>query len=80
MTGLVANMEKSTMFLAGVQWSAMVYHAWKARNWTIFKGKTVNTELVLTQIKEETIERIGIAQLSKKARRCQNIIQRITCN
>lgn len=28
-------------------WSAFIYHTWRARNWAIFKKRSVNIELVV---------------------------------
>lgn len=60
--------------------SAIMYHAWRTKNSKICKGINIHTEIVVTQIKRETIERIEIVQLSKKAGRCQSMIQKLICN
>ncbi|KAH0769592.1 hypothetical protein KY290_013573 [Solanum tuberosum] len=36
-------------------WGAMIYHTWRARNWKLFKGRTVHTNSVIKQIKEEIV-------------------------
>lgn len=38
-------------------WGAMVYHTWRARNWKIYTGVNVQNEQVITQIKQEFIDR-----------------------
>lgn len=58
-------------------YSAILYHAWKVRNWKIHRGITVNIIFIVTQIKLEIKERIEMLQSSKKADRCRNFLQAI---
>ncbi|XP_060210228.1 uncharacterized protein LOC132637097 [Lycium barbarum] len=60
-------------------WGALIYYTWQARNWKIFKEENVNKEFVTVQIQKEVRERLGMLNCSKRARRCQVLIQRL-CN
>lgn len=59
---------------------AILYHSWKARNWNKVKGKNVQIEEGVRQIKKEIIERIYLLNNSKKAHNCRDFIQNIICN
>ena len=39
---------------------AMIYHVWRARNWKLFKGITINTDMSVTQIKKEFVDRLEV--------------------
>lgn len=54
------------------------YHTWKARNWKIFKGVTVNTNAIVDQIKKETIERFSSINMSRKTSRVREFLRGIT--
>ncbi|KAK4717695.1 hypothetical protein R3W88_016033 [Solanum pinnatisectum] len=59
---------------------AVLYHTWRARNWTKFKGRNVHTEEVVLQIKKEVIERLSLLNKSKKPHKCRDFIQHLLCN
>ncbi|KAG5592207.1 hypothetical protein H5410_042721 [Solanum commersonii] len=55
-------------------WRAMVYLTWRVRNWKIYRGVNVQNEQVITQIKQEFIDRTDRLQESKKLYKCRNFI------
>lgn len=55
-------------------WGAMIYHTWRARNWKLFKGRTVHTNSVIKQIKKEMLQRLTIPYLYKKLQRCRDLM------
>ncbi|KAK6798204.1 hypothetical protein RDI58_005906 [Solanum bulbocastanum] len=54
-------------------WGTVIYHAWTARNWQIFRGTLVYTDAATVQIKKEVIERLDLLKGSKKASKCHSI-------
>ncbi|KAK4730417.1 hypothetical protein R3W88_023405 [Solanum pinnatisectum] len=50
-------------------WSAIVYHTWRARNWKLYRGTIVNSEIVVAQIKIEFTKGMTLFKGSKKAHR-----------
>lgn len=61
-------------------WGAIVYHAWRARNWKVFKGINVHTSEVVTQIRKELVGRVKLHKSSKKARSCRGLYSKFLCN
>jgi len=58
---------------------AIIYHTWRARNWRRYKGKCVQTDEAIAQIKKEIRERLQLLSSSKKAIKCRNFIQHLMC-
>lgn len=54
-------------------WGTVIYHAWTARNWQIFRGTLVYTDAAIVQIKKEVIERLDLLKGSRKASKCHSI-------
>lgn len=52
-------------------------HIWRARNWRIFRGHTVQKELAIAQIKTERIEKFNKSRKMNSSRR---FVQRLLCN
>ncbi|KAG5623652.1 hypothetical protein H5410_008870 [Solanum commersonii] len=44
-------------------WGTVIYHAWTARNWQIFRGTLVYTDAAIVQIKKEVIERLDLLKV-----------------
>lgn len=64
--------------LAAALYGALIYYAWQARNWRVYRGLNVDTRFITTQIQKEIRERVSLFIGSRKARRCQVLIQRIS--
>lgn len=58
-------------------YGAMVYYTWRARNWKVFRGITIQTNYVYTQIQQEIKVRVDMLRSSKRAHRCSLLINRI---
>ncbi|KAK4726637.1 hypothetical protein R3W88_031554 [Solanum pinnatisectum] len=65
--------------IATAIWGARIYHTWRARNWKLFRGTIVNTEITITQIKKEIVERVDYLKDSRKASKCRYLVQKL-CN
>lgn len=63
--------------LAAASYGALIYYAWQARNWRVYRGLNVDTRYITSQIQKEIRERVSMVTGSQKARRCQVLLQRI---
>lgn len=57
-------------------WGAMVIYTWRAQNWNLFKGQTVDIERAITQSKE-LIDRSNLPYMQKKLDRSRGLKERI---
>ncbi|KAM3269196.1 hypothetical protein P3S67_030078 [Capsicum chacoense] len=57
--------------------SGMVYYAWRARNWRLFKKISITPSNVVARIKDEVVARIDIFKLAQKAIRSRSFHQRL---
>lgn len=60
-------------------WGARIYHTWRARNWKLFTGTIVNTEITIRQIKKKILERVDYPKDRRKASKCRYLVQKL-CN
>lgn len=58
-------------------WEAMYYHAWRARNWKLFKGMRVKPEEALMQIRREILARLDMFVHFKRAPSSRNLLYRL---
>ncbi|XP_075091651.1 uncharacterized protein LOC142171846 [Nicotiana tabacum] len=61
-------------------WGATIYHIWTAMNKKLFQNRNVQVDTIVTQIKKEIKERIGMIKLSNRGSRSRGFIQRLLCN
>lgn len=54
----------------------MVIYTWRAQNWNLFKGQTVDIERAITQSKE-LIDRSNLPYMQKKLDRSRGLKERI---
>lgn len=58
-------------------WGAIIHHTVRARNWKLFKGVSVHTKLVITQVKKEVVHKIDLLELSRKSQKSSSLIHRL---
>ena len=58
-------------------WGAMIYHIWQARNWTIFRNKSVNTFFVIRKIQQEMRNKTDGLSSSKRVLHSQYLKQQL---
>ncbi|KAG5590809.1 hypothetical protein H5410_041323 [Solanum commersonii] len=56
-------------------WGSIVYYVWQARNWKLYRGTTVTTNITITQIKLHFSVRLDMVRKTRKGQRCGSLIQ-----